>query len=166
MKIDPKYAFLHAFFLICPSSPFQNLSIWPKICPFFQFCTFLHPKRCTHLHCLVLKNNPNFMIFLRGWWEFQIQVPPPPPPPSRISIIIQDWISKKVSPSPNIFYPSVLQKKHHFVDAIKLLRGNRGPNENSSHSIISVFSFPRKCSTSLKLNKCKKRDEWHDFFSF
>ena len=26
MKIDPKYAFLHAFFLICPSCPFQNLS--------------------------------------------------------------------------------------------------------------------------------------------
>ena len=30
MKIDPKYAFLHAFFLICVSCPFQNLSIWPK----------------------------------------------------------------------------------------------------------------------------------------
>ena len=27
MKIDPKYAFLHAFFLICPSCSFQNLSI-------------------------------------------------------------------------------------------------------------------------------------------
>ena len=25
MKIDPKYMFLHAFFLICPSCPFQNL---------------------------------------------------------------------------------------------------------------------------------------------
>ena len=43
MKIDPKYAFLQAFFLICPSCPFQNLSIWPKTHPFFQFCTFLHP---------------------------------------------------------------------------------------------------------------------------
>ena len=27
MKIDPKYAFLHAFFIICLSCPFQNLSI-------------------------------------------------------------------------------------------------------------------------------------------
>ena len=27
MKIDPKYAFLHAFFLICLSCYFQNLSI-------------------------------------------------------------------------------------------------------------------------------------------
>ena len=27
MKIDPKYAFLHAFFLICLSCSFQNLSI-------------------------------------------------------------------------------------------------------------------------------------------
>ena len=26
MKIDPKYAFLHAFFLICQSCPFQNVS--------------------------------------------------------------------------------------------------------------------------------------------
>ena len=43
MKIDPKYAFLHAFFLICLSCSFQNLSIWPKTHPFFQFCTFLHP---------------------------------------------------------------------------------------------------------------------------
>ena len=36
MKIDPKYAFLHAFFLICLSCPFQNLSTWPKTHPFFQ----------------------------------------------------------------------------------------------------------------------------------
>ena len=37
------HMFLHAFFLICPSCPFQNLSLWPKTYPFFQFCTFLHP---------------------------------------------------------------------------------------------------------------------------
>ena len=43
MKKDPKYAFLHAFFLICLSCSFQNLSIWPKTHPFFQFWTFLHP---------------------------------------------------------------------------------------------------------------------------
>ena len=30
MKRDPKYAFLHAFFLIYLSCLFQNLSIWPK----------------------------------------------------------------------------------------------------------------------------------------
>ena len=35
MKIDPKYAFLHAFFLICVSCSFQNLSIWPKTYLFF-----------------------------------------------------------------------------------------------------------------------------------
>ena len=29
-EIDPKYAFLHAFFLIWLSCPFQNFSIWPK----------------------------------------------------------------------------------------------------------------------------------------
>ena len=36
MKIDPKYAFLHAFFLICLSCSFQNLSIYmTKNTPFF-----------------------------------------------------------------------------------------------------------------------------------
>ena len=63
MKIDPKYAFLHAFFLICLSCPFQNLSIWPKTHPFFNFARFCTPKRCTHVHCLVLKNNPNYVNF-------------------------------------------------------------------------------------------------------
>ena len=39
-----KYAFLHAFFLICPPCPFQNLSIWPKTHPFFPIFqyAFLH----------------------------------------------------------------------------------------------------------------------------
>ena len=41
-KIDPKFAFLHAFFLICLSCPFQNWSIWPKTHLFFKFYTFLH----------------------------------------------------------------------------------------------------------------------------
>ena len=43
MKIDPKYAFLHAFFLICPSCPFQNLSIWPKTHPFFSILHVFAP---------------------------------------------------------------------------------------------------------------------------
>ena len=75
MKIDPKYMFLYAFFFICPSCSFQNsiwpkthpFSIWPKTHPFFpQFCT---PKGCTCVHCLVLKNNPNYVnFFLQGWY--------------------------------------------------------------------------------------------------
>ena len=80
MKIDPKYAFLHAFFLICLSYPFQNLSIWPKTHPFFQFCTFLHPKRCMHVHCLVLKNNPNYVnFFTRMISNFRYKCPPMKP---------------------------------------------------------------------------------------
>ena len=61
---DPKYAFLHAIFLICPSCPFQNLSIWPKTHPFFSnFARFFTPKRCMRVQCLVLKNNPNYVNF-------------------------------------------------------------------------------------------------------
>ena len=63
-KIDSKFAFLHAFFLICPSRPFQILSQWSKTRLFPQkFCTFCTPKRRTHVHCLVLKNNPNYVNF-------------------------------------------------------------------------------------------------------
>ena len=91
-KKDPKYAFLHAFFLIYLSCSFQNLSIWPKTHPFFQFCTFLHPKRCTHVQCLVLKNNPNYVNF---WTSL---IPPltfecPPPGSSPI------WLRPRRGPT-------------------------------------------------------------------
>ena len=75
LKIDPKYTFLHVFFLICPSCPFQNLSIWPKTHlkkkKFAHICT---PKRCTRVHCLVLKKN-----YLRGWYSTSNTSGPPPP---------------------------------------------------------------------------------------
>ena len=49
----PKYAFLHAFFLICVSCPLQNLSIWPKAYLFFSnFARFCTPKWYTRVHCL------------------------------------------------------------------------------------------------------------------
>ena len=64
MKKDPKYAFLPAFFLICLSCSFQNVSIWPKTHPFFpNFARFCNPKRYTCVQCLVLKNNPNYVNF-------------------------------------------------------------------------------------------------------
>ena len=71
-----KYVFLHALFLICPPCPFQNLSIWPKTHPFppilHVFCT---PKRCTRIHCLVLKNSPKY-IFSRMISNFKCKCPP------------------------------------------------------------------------------------------
>ena len=63
INIDRKYAFLNTFFLIGPSCPFQNLSIWPKHTLFSNFARFCTPKRCTCVHCLVLKNNPNYVNF-------------------------------------------------------------------------------------------------------
>ena len=38
---------------------------------FARFCT---RKRCTHVHFLVMKNNPNYVIFLRGWYDIQLQI--------------------------------------------------------------------------------------------
>ena len=96
-----KYVFLHAFFLICPPRPFQNLSIWQKHTLLFSgmkidskirvfACGFLnlsamsfpkwpktHPKRCTRVHCLVLKNNPNY-IFWYHFYDIQLQIQVPP----------------------------------------------------------------------------------------
>ena len=63
MKKDPKYAFLLAFFFICLSCAFQNLSIWPKSHPFSNFARFCTPKQCTRVQCLLLKNNPNYVNF-------------------------------------------------------------------------------------------------------
>ena len=71
MKIDRKYVFLQVFFLICLSCLFQNLSRWPKTHPFLKFCTFCTPKQCMCVHCLVLKNNPNYVNF---FYEDDIQL--------------------------------------------------------------------------------------------
>ena len=68
MKVCPKYAFLHAFLFvhhvlsrICNHDQKHTL-----FSSFFQ--DFAPPKRCTRVHCLVLKNNPNYVNFLRGWY--------------------------------------------------------------------------------------------------
>ena len=58
------------FFLICPPCHFQNLSMTKNTLFFFKFACFCTNKRCTRIHCLVLKNNPNYVIFFK--------VPPPP----------------------------------------------------------------------------------------
>ena len=82
MKIDPNYAFLHAFSLICPSCPFQNWWNWQKHTLFSNFAWFCAPKQCMHVHRLVQKttltlNYVIFFFFLRGWYPTSIQVPPP-----------------------------------------------------------------------------------------
>ena len=83
MEIDPKYTFLHDFSLICLLCSFQNLSLWQKNTPFFSnFAHFCTAKRCTHVHCLVLKDNPNYVnFFTRMISNFKCKWPPPPPPP-------------------------------------------------------------------------------------
>ena len=48
-----KYVFLHAFFLICPPYPFQNLSIWPKTHPFI-FRYENRPYKYVFLHAFFL----------------------------------------------------------------------------------------------------------------
>ena len=70
--------YLHAFawflliFSIMPFPKFVNMT--KKVFNFTRFCT---PSRYTHVHCLVLKNNPNYVIFLRGWYPTSNTSGPP-----------------------------------------------------------------------------------------
>ena len=80
MKIDPKYAFCmcfsqfvrHVLFKICQYDQRHTL--------FSNFARFCTPKRYTRVHCLVLKNNPNYVIFFtRMISNFKYKCPPPGP---------------------------------------------------------------------------------------
>ena len=83
MQIDPRYTFLDAFFLISPSCPFLNLWTWPRT-HFSQILHVFAPLNdlWTYVHYLVLKNNPNYMIFFftRMISNFKYKWFPPPPP--------------------------------------------------------------------------------------
>ena len=89
MKIDPKYAFLHAFFLICPVLSFPKFVNMTKNTPFFPILhVFIPLNDVRRVHCLVLKNNSNYVKFLpRMISNFKYKCPPPPPPGTHPS----DW---------------------------------------------------------------------------
>ena len=103
MKIDPKYLFLHAFFCNLCVMSFPKFVNMTKNIPFFpQFYTH---KQYTHVHCLVLKNNPNyvnfFFFFYRDDIQFEIQVPPRAalrwiPQPKTFTSDFTQWPQKKM----------------------------------------------------------------------
>ena len=78
VKIHPKFPFLHVFFLNCPSCPFQNLSIWPKI-HLFPILHVFAPLNDVHAYIAwSWKNNPNYMNFLmRMISNFKYKCPSP-----------------------------------------------------------------------------------------
>ena len=78
MKIGPKYTFLLVFFLICPSCPFQICQYDQKHTISSNFAHFCTPKRCKRVHCLVLKNNPNYVIFFLWGWYPTLNTSAPP----------------------------------------------------------------------------------------
>ena len=78
MKKDPKYAFLHAFFLICLSCSSQNLSIWPKNTPFFPVLHIFTPLNDVHAYSAwSWKTTLIMWIFGRAWYPLDIWVAPP-----------------------------------------------------------------------------------------
>ena len=69
MKIEPKYAFFHAFFLICTSCPYQNLSLWPKTHPFFPILYIFAPLKDVRAYIAwSWKTTLITWFFLRGWY--------------------------------------------------------------------------------------------------
>ena len=80
MKIDPKYAFLHAFFLIWASCPFQNLSIWPKTYPFFLILHVFAPLNDIRAYIAWSWKTTlvTWIFFLRGWYPTSDTSGPPP----------------------------------------------------------------------------------------
>ena len=78
MKIDPKYAFLHAFFLIFPSCPFQNLSKWPKTHPFFPILHVFAPLNDVRAYSAwSWKTTLITWIFGRAWYPPRHSSGPP-----------------------------------------------------------------------------------------
>ena len=78
MKIDPKYAFLYAFCLIFLSCPFQNLSISPKIHPFFPILHVFAPLNDVRAYIAwSWKTTLITWIFGRAWYPLDIRVPSP-----------------------------------------------------------------------------------------
>ena len=101
MKIDLKYAFLHAFFVICVSCPFQNLSIWPKTYLFFPNFTPLNDIRM--YIAWSWKNNPNYVnsYFTGMISNFKYKWPPGTalrwiPQPKTFTSDFTQWPQKKM----------------------------------------------------------------------
>ena len=60
----PQIRVFACIFLNLPVMSFPKFVYMTKNTPFFpNFACFRTPKRCTRVHCLVLKNNPNYVNF-------------------------------------------------------------------------------------------------------
>ena len=69
MKKDPKYAFLHAIFLICLSCSLQNLSVWPKTHPFLPILHVFAPLNDVRTYSAwSWKTTLITWIFGRAWY--------------------------------------------------------------------------------------------------
>ena len=135
MKIDPKYA----FFLLFLSCPFQNLSIWPKTHPFFQFCMFLHPRNDVRAYVACSwKTTLITWIFGRAWY-----------PP---------WHSngpqKKISKHMHIYlyFPCVLALHYRNIENSELLFNFKHLNTPHWHQ-IKKKSFRNGNSNKFEWNR-------------
>ena len=75
---------------------FPKFVYMTKNTPFFSnFARFCTPKRCTHVQCLVLKNNPNYVNF---WTSLIPQIDIRVAPPGAYSLHMhQCWVTCEIS---------------------------------------------------------------------
>ena len=79
MKIDRKYAFLHAFFLICLPCSFPKFVYMTKNTPFFPILHVFAPLNDVRAYSAwSWKTTLITWIFGRAWYPLDIRVPPPP----------------------------------------------------------------------------------------
>ena len=78
-KNRPEIRVFVCFFLNFVVISFPKFVNMTKNTPVFSnFVCFCIPKRCKHVHCLVLTNNPNYMnFFTRMISNFKYKCPPP-----------------------------------------------------------------------------------------
>ena len=132
--------------------PFQNLSLWPKT-PFFPISHVFAPLNDVRalprrVHCLVLKNNPNHVIFFpRMISNFKYNCPPPPPGKKWVGIclILRQGQATYIIMCKNQFSNFTLNEKHGFniivlisTDAFKILR-NANNIMNIDYSIVDIL---------------------------
>ena len=76
MKIDPKYTFLHVFFLIVHYVLSKICQYDQKHILFSNFTRFCTPKRCMRVHCQAGKTTLITWFFYEDDIQLQIQVAP------------------------------------------------------------------------------------------
>ena len=129
----------HACFLIFLSCPFYNVSIWPKQPLFLPILHVFAPLNDVRayiccVHCLVQKNNPNYVIFFfRGWYPTSNTSAPPPRGENRDTAAIFWFLINSAA--------NVLEFTHLIIDSCEVSTKVK-QSDNSIEDFVHGYSLP------------------------